>query len=204
MKPFDASRPPAVVTEVRLCRDGKAGYGLRITYNLGVFSMKLQSLEDLMLDQLKDLYSAENQIVKALPKMAKAASAPELQIAFEDHLEQTKDHVERLEQIAERLGLSLRGKRCKAVEGLIEEAKELLDEDADPDVRDAALIAGAQRVEHYEIAGYGCTRTYAQLLGDEESAQLLKQTLNEEGETDKNLTQLAEGLINRRAVEAEA
>jgi ferritin-like metal-binding protein YciE len=166
--------------------------------------MKLYSLEDLFVDQLKDLYSAENQILKALPKMAKTASATELQEAFQEHLEQTHGHVERLERIFERLDVSPRGKKCKAVEGLIEEGKELMREDADPNVLDAALIAAAQRVEHYEIAGYGCARTFAHLLEDEESARLLQATLDEEGETDKKLTHLAESAINVRAVEVEA
>src|SRR5262245_55523456 len=166
--------------------------------------MKLHSAEDLLVDQLKDLYSAENQIIKALPRMAKAASAPELEAAFQEHLEQTRDHVERLDQICERLGVNPKGKKCRAIEGLIEEGKELMNEDADPSILDAALIAEAQPVEHYEIAAYGCARTYARLLGDEESAQLLQQTLDEEGETDKKLTQLAETGINLRAVEAEA
>ncbi|HXG11517.1 MAG TPA: ferritin-like domain-containing protein [Gemmataceae bacterium] len=164
--------------------------------------MKLHSLEDLFVDQLKDLYSAENQILKALPRMAKAASSPELRDAFQEHLEQTRDHVERLEQICAKRDLNPRGKKCKAVEGLLEEGKEILATDGDPNVIDAALIAAAQRVEHYEIAGYGCARTYARLLGDEVSARLLQQTLDEEGQTDKKLTDLAESAINLRAVEA--
>ena len=163
--------------------------------------MQMESLQDLYVDQLKDLYNAEGQLVKALPKMAKAASNPQLQAAFNEHLEQTRGHVERLEKVLDKLGESPKGKKCKAMEGLIEEAKELMEEDADPDVMDAGLIASAQRVEHYEIAGYGCVRTYARLLGDEQSARLLQQTLDEEGQTDKKLTDLAERLIN---VEAEA
>jgi ferritin-like metal-binding protein YciE len=159
----------------------------------------MESLQDLFVDQLKDLYNAEGQLVKALPKMAKAASHPQLQAAFNAHLEQTRGHVERLEQVFDKLGESPKGKKCKAMEGLIEEAKEMLDEDADPDVMDAGLIACAQRVEHYEIAGYGCVRTYARLLGDEQSARLLQQTLDEEGQTDKKLTDLAERLINIEA-----
>src|SRR5438105_10054894 len=154
--------------------------------------MKLQSLHDLFVAELRDLYSAENQIIKALPKLAKTASAPELQTAFEEHLEQTHGHVERLEQIAKRLGVTLKGKKCKAVEGLIEEGKEVMSEDAEAVVMDAALIAAAQKVEHYEMAGYGCVRTWAQHLGDEESVDLLQKTLDEEGETDKRLTELAE------------
>ena len=154
--------------------------------------MKLASLEELFVSELKDLYSAENQLLKALPKMAKAATAPELKDGFLEHLEQTKGQVHRLEQIFEAMGKSPKGKKCKAMEGLIEEGKELMQEDAEPEVLDAGLIAAAQRVEHYEIAGYGCVRTYAQLLGNEEAAELLQQTLNEEADTDKTLTKLAE------------
>jgi ferritin-like metal-binding protein YciE len=164
-------------------------------------AMKLHSLDDLFLDQLRDLYSAENQILKSLPRMAKAASSSELQGAFQQHLEQTRGHVERLDGIFEKLGASTRGRKCHAIEGMIEEAKGIINlDEADPDVRDAALIAMAQRVEHYEIAGYGCARTYARMLGDEESADQLQQTLNEEGETDKKLTRLAEEMVNLRAV----
>ncbi|HZZ72757.1 MAG TPA: ferritin-like domain-containing protein [Pirellulales bacterium] len=154
--------------------------------------MEMETLRDLFVDELKDLYSAENQLVKALPKMAKAATSPKLKKAFESHLEETKGHVDRLEQIFEKLGGSPKGKKCKAMEGLIEEGKEMLEEDAEPDVLDAGLIAAAQRVEHYEMAGYGCVRTYAQLLGEAAAAKLLQQTLDEEGNADKKLTQLAE------------
>jgi ferritin-like metal-binding protein YciE len=166
--------------------------------------MKLRTMEDLFTDQLKDLYSAENQIIKALPKMAKAAENAQLRSAFEEHLEQTRRHAERLEQIFERCGISGKGIKCKAVEGLIEEGKEVMEEDGDPTVLDAALIAAAQRVEHYEIAGYGCARTYARLLGDDESTRLLQQTLDEEAQTDKKLTQIAESAVNVRAVGAGA
>jgi ferritin-like metal-binding protein YciE len=162
--------------------------------------VKLESLRDLFVSELKDLYSAENQILKALPKMAKAASTPELRTAFEEHLEQTQGHVERLEQIFETLGGSPKGKKCKAMEGLIEEGKEMLEADAEPTVRDAGLIAAAQRVEHYEMAGYGCVRTYARLLHEDKSAALLQETLDEEEETDKKLTELAEGLVNVEAM----
>jgi ferritin-like metal-binding protein YciE len=158
--------------------------------------VKLASLRELFVSELKDLYSAENQILKALPKMAKAASTPELRSAFEEHLEQTRGHVERLEQIFETLGTSPKGKKCKAMEGLIEEGKEMLEADAEEAVRDAGLIAAAQRVEHYEMAGYGCVRTYARLLHDEQAATLLQETLNEEEETDRKLTQLAESTVN--------
>ena len=161
--------------------------------------MELQSLQDLFVEQLKDIYSAENQLIKALPKMAKAASDPNLQSAFTEHLEQTKGHAQRLEQIFEKLGASPRGKKCKAMEGLIEEGKETMEEEGEPTVLDAGLIAAAQRVEHYEIAAYGTVRSYAKTLGDDEAAELLQQTLDEEGETDKKLTGLAERLINAHA-----
>jgi ferritin-like metal-binding protein YciE len=164
--------------------------------------MKLNSLQDLYIEELRDLYSAENQITKALPKMAKAASSPKLKTAFEEHLEQTKGHVERLETIFKKLGKSPTGKTCAAMKGLVEEGSELIDEkdDADPAVLDAGLIAAAQRVEHYEMAGYGSVRTFAQLLGENEAADLLQQTLDEEGETDKKLTSLAENVVNAQAV----
>jgi ferritin-like metal-binding protein YciE len=157
--------------------------------------MQLGSLHDLYVDELKDLYNAENQLLKALPKMAKAASAPELRTAFEGHLEETKEQVRRLEKIFKRLEASPKGKKCKAMEGLIEEGKEVMD-DAHPPVLDAALIAAAQRVEHYEMAGYGCVRTFARLLGYEDAAELLQETLDEEGAADKKLTELAETIIN--------
>jgi len=166
--------------------------------------MKLGSLEDLYVDQLKDLLDAEKQIIKALPKMAKATSSPELQNAFQQHLEQTKGQLQRLEQIFDKSGRPARGKKCKAMEGIIEEGKELMDQDADDDVLNAGLIAAAQKVEHYEIAGYGCVRTYAETLGDREAASLLQQTLDEEKQTDEKLTQLAERLINVRATEGQA
>ena len=164
--------------------------------------MALTSLHGLYVDELKDLYSAENQLLKALPKMAKAASAPELKAAFTEHLEVTRGQVERLVQIFEGLEESPRGKKCKAMEGLIEEAKDVLEEDADPAVLDAALIACAQRVEHYEIAGYGCVRTFAKLLGYDDAVELLQETLDEEGLADKTLTNLAETIINVEAEQA--
>jgi len=154
--------------------------------------MQLNSLDDLFVNELKDLYSAEKQLLKALPKMAKAANSKSLQNGFSKHLKQTEGHVSRLEKVFEELGVSARGKKCKAMEGLIEEGQEVIDEEADPHVKDAALIAAAQRVEHYEIAGYGCVRTYANLLNHKKAATLLQQTLDEEGETDKSLTKLAE------------
>lgn len=161
--------------------------------------MKLSTLQDLFLEELKDIYDAEQQIVKALPQMAKAAQSDELRNAFEDHLEQTKEQVSRLEQIFENLGEQPKGKKCKGMAGLIEEAKELMKEDIEPDVLDAGLIAAAQRVEHYEIAVYGCLATYANLMGNEEDAELLQQTLDEEKESDELLTEIAESCINMEA-----
>ena len=152
--------------------------------------MKLSSLHELYVDELKDLYSAENQLVKALPKMAKAASSPGLAKAFTSHLKETEGHVARLEEIFAGLGISPKGKKCKAMEGLIEEGKELLSEDAEPEVMDAGLIAAAQRVEHYEMAGYGCVRTYAELLGEKKGQpQLLqKSSWTKRVGADKTLT----------------
>jgi ferritin-like metal-binding protein YciE len=156
--------------------------------------MELSTLQDLFIDHLKDLKDAENQLTKALPKMAKAASSPELQRAFEEHLEQTKMHLQRAEQILEELTGNTRGKKCRAMEGLIEEGAELMKENADPEVMDAGLIAAAQKVEHYEIASYGTVRTYAQLMGQSKIAQMLQQILDEEGQADKKLTQIAESI----------
>lgn len=160
---------------------------------------KLSSLQDLYVEQLQDLYDAENQILKALPKMAKAASSSELQQGFELHLQQTEGHVARIEQIMQKLGEKPGGKSCKAMKGLIAEGEELMSERAEPSVMDAGLIAAAQRVEHYEMAGYGTVRTWAQQLGDQEAASLLQQTLNEEEQTDQKLSQLAERSVNVRA-----
>jgi ferritin-like metal-binding protein YciE len=159
-------------------------------------------LEELLQDELKDLYSAENQLVKALPKMAKAADSPELKRAFERHLEETKRQVERLNQIGESLEFRLSGKKCKGMEGLIEEGKEIMEEDLDPNAIDAGLIGAAQKVEHYEIAAYGTARTHASLLGYNKIARLLQQTLDEEGAADKKLTALAESIINVEAAHA--
>jgi ferritin-like metal-binding protein YciE len=161
--------------------------------------MEIDSLRKLYVDELKDLYSAEKQILQALPKMAKKAKNPQLKQAFELHLQETQNQVERLDQVFELLGKSPRGKKCKGMEGLLEEGKEMMQEDMEPEVMDAALIAAAQRVEHYEIAGYGTVRTYAQLLGEDKHVKLLQQTLDEEGNTDKKLTQLAESSINVEA-----
>jgi ferritin-like metal-binding protein YciE len=164
--------------------------------------MKLESLEDLYVDQWRDLYNAESQLIKALPKMAKAASAGDLKNAFEEHLEQTRLQANRLEEIFGKLGKKAGGKKCQAMEGLIEEGKELSQEDAEEAVRDAGLIAAAQKVEHYEIAGYGCVCTWAERLGRGDEAQLLRQTLDEEKRTDEKLTRLAEGGVNDSAREA--
>ena len=161
--------------------------------------MSMDSLKKLYIDELKDLYSAETQLVKALPKMAKKASAPELKKAFQDHLEQTKGHVERLEEIFEELEEKPTGKTCKGMKGLIEEGQEVIDEDGEEAVLDAALIGAAQRVEHYEMAGYGVARTFAMHLGEDDAADLLQETLDEEGEADKLLTSIAEEDINFEA-----
>lgn len=165
--------------------------------------MKLENLKDLYIHELKDLHSAEKQLTKALPKMAKAASNEELGDAFREHLEQTEEHVRRLEKILESHDETFRGAKCKGMEGLIKEGSEMIEEDGDDDVRDAGLISAAQRVEHYEIAGYGCARTYAELLGDNDGAELLQQTLDEEKATDEKLTELA-GSINVEAEEEQS
>jgi len=161
--------------------------------------MKLATLRELYVSELRDLYNAENQILKALPKMVKAASSEELKNAFTEHLEQTRTHVDRLARIFDKLDTNPKGKKCRGMEGLLEEGKELLEANAEQEVLDAGLIAAAQKVEHYEMAGYGCVRTYAKLLGDDEAAELLQETLNEEGETDQKLTDLAESSINLEA-----
>jgi ferritin-like metal-binding protein YciE len=161
--------------------------------------MALESLHDLYVAELRDLYNAENQLLKALPRMAKAASHEDLKAAFTEHLEVTRGQVERLERIFNDLGVKAKGKKCDAMEGLVEEAKDLMAEDAEPSVLDAALIAAAQKVEHYEMAGYGCVRTFARLLGYDEATNLLQETLDEEGEADKTLTELAETIINVEA-----
>jgi ferritin-like metal-binding protein YciE len=160
-----------------------------------------QGLKELYIDELKDLYSAENQLVKALPKMAKAASSDELRRGLEEHLEQTKGHVQRLEKIFQALRESPKGKTCKGMQGLIEEGSEATEEDYEGDVMDAALIGAAQRVEHYEIAGYGTVRSMAETLGEDDQVSLLEETLEEEKETDEKLTELAEK-INTQANES--
>jgi ferritin-like metal-binding protein YciE len=153
--------------------------------------MEQEALKELYIDELKDIYNAENQLVKALPKMAKAATSEDLSSGFEAHLEQTRGHIQRLEQIFKALDEKPTGKKCKGMEGLIAEGQEMMGEDFEDDVMDAALISAAQRVEHYEIAAYGTVRTYAELLGEDEAVQLLEQTLEEEKETDQKLTDLA-------------
>jgi ferritin-like metal-binding protein YciE len=161
--------------------------------------MSLDSLEKLFLEELKDIYNAEKQLLRALPRMAKAAESPELQQAFNKHTKETEGQVQRLERVFQELGQSARGKTCKGMQGLVEEGKEVMEKEGEGPVIDAALIASAQKVEHYEIAAYGCLRTYAQLLGLEQAVQLLQQTLEEEEATDKILNQLAESGINEAA-----
>lgn len=161
--------------------------------------MELETLKDLYVHELKDLYSAEKQIIKALPKMAKAASNRQLASAFRQHLEQTKRQAKRLEDLLASHGESTRGPRCQGMDGVLKEGDEMIGEDADEEVRDAGLIAAAQRVEHYEIAGYGCARTYAELLGDKKGARVLDTTIKEEGATDHRLTKLAKSVINVKA-----
>jgi ferritin-like metal-binding protein YciE len=154
--------------------------------------MKLESLEELLIHELQDLYSAETMLIKALPKMAQKASSPQLKTAFETHLQQTEGHKRRLDQIFDELrDIDREDKKCKGLEGIIKEGEEVIKADAEPEVRDAALISAAQRVEHYEIAAYGTVRTYAQLLGRNNWAQLLQQTLDEEKQTDQKLNDLA-------------
>jgi ferritin-like metal-binding protein YciE len=165
---------------------------------------KLSTLEDLLHHELKDLYSAEKQLTKALPKMAKAATNPDLADGFTTHLEETKGHVQRLDQIAGIIGKKLTGHKCKAMEGLVEEGADMISEDAEDSVRDAGLIGAAQRVEHYEMAGYGTARTLAERLGLDEVAELLQATLDEEKATDEKLTELATSLVNEEAANADA
>jgi ferritin-like metal-binding protein YciE len=164
--------------------------------------MKLDSLENLFVSELKDLLSAEKQLIKALPKMAKGAASESLRAAIEEHLEQTKGQVERLEQVFGLIDKAPRAEHCKAMEGLIEEGSDIIEEDGDEAVKDAAIIAAAQRVEHYEISGYGTARTLAELLGLDKAAELLQQTLDEERETDEKLTELAMSEINPHAKSA--
>jgi len=160
---------------------------------------KLTSLNDLLIEELKDLYDAEHQLTKALPKMAAAATNPQLKTALTSHLAETEGHIQRLEQVFSLLGEKASRKTCKAMKGLVEEGSEVIEENADPEVKDAALIGAAQKVEHYEIAGYGTVRTFALTLGNSEVANILQQNLQEEGNADKKLTQIAESRVNERA-----
>lgn len=161
----------------------------------------MRSLQDLFVHELRDIYSAETQLTKALPKMAKTASTDELRSAFELHLEETQNHVTRLDEVFQMLGVSPRGPKCKGMEGLIEEGNDLMKEKSEPMVSDAGLITSAQRVEHYEIAAYGGVRTFAQMLGLTDAAQLLQQTLDEEKRADEKLTTIAEGWVNQSAMQ---
>lgn len=164
--------------------------------------MNMNSLKELYVEQLRDLYSAEGQLLQALPKMAEAVSHDELRNSMQMHLEQTRQHEKRLKQLFQDLGESPDGHECKAMKGLIEEGQELLSKKgSDPDVLDAGIIAAAQRIEHYEIAGYGTVRTYAETLGESDAVRTLQQTLDEEGQTDKMLTQIAERVVNRDAMQ---
>jgi len=168
--------------------------------------MKVESLRDLYVEQLRDLYNAEQQLIKALPKMAKGSSSEELRAAFEDHLGQTKQHAQRIETIFEQMGEKVSGKKCKAMEGLVKEGGEVLEEDMEDGIKDAAIIAAAQRVEHYEIAGYGCVHAYATRLGEDNAASLLAQTLDEEKKADVLLNGIAEQLnidVPQESVHAE-
>ncbi len=167
---------------------------------MGLFTSKeLNSLDDLLLDHLKDLYDAEHRIIEALPLMADAAHSSVLKEAFLKHLDQTKSQAARLEQVFQSLGHSAERQTCDAIKGIVKEGSEVVQAKGDPDVKDAALIAAAQRVEHYEMAGYGSARTFAQRLGHRAAADLLQQTLNEEGETDHLLTEIAEQSVNVKA-----
>ena len=162
--------------------------------------MKLDTLQKLYVDELRDLYNAENQLLKALPKMAKAASSEELKNAFEKHLEQTEMHVQRLEQVFEELDQTPKGKTCRAMKGLIQEGSEILKEEGEPSVLDAGIIVAVQKVEHYEIAGYGSVRTFAELLNQKSAVELLQTTLDEESEANELLNGLAESIVNPEAL----
>jgi ferritin-like metal-binding protein YciE len=161
-----------------------------------------QTLRDLYVDELKDLYNAESRLVKALPKMAKASTSDELRSGIEQHLEQTKEHANRLKQILTDMGEKAGGKKCPGMMGILDEGQEMLEEDFEGAVLDAAIISGAQRVEHYEIAAYGCVRAWAEILGENEAKQLLEKTLEEEKETDQKLTQLSESINEEAQSEA--
>lgn len=169
---------------------------------MGLFSSEFNSLDDLFLEQLQDIYDAEQRLVDALPKMAEAASSPQLQQAFRSHLQETERQVQRLERVFEIAGHEPKAKTCAAMKGLIAEGDEAIKATGNPDVKDVALICAAQRVEHYEIAAYGCLRTLANRMNSEEAAELLQQTLDEEGKADKMLTQIAESSVNPQAARA--
>lgn len=166
--------------------------------------MPVNTMQSLFVEELRDLYSAENQLVKALPQMAAAAKSNTLKSAFEKHLDETRNHVQRLTEIFSELGQQPTGKHCKGMEGLLAEGNEAIQMQGDPDVRDAALIGAAQRVEHYEIAGYGVARTFAKELGFDQAAKTLQKTLDEEGSADKKLTSIAEGGLFRKGVNEKA
>ena len=165
--------------------------------------MKFNSLHEVLTDYVRDLYNAESQLVKALPRMAKAATSPDLRAAFTEHLEQTRRHVERLDEVCQDLGIKPKGKTCRAMKGLIEEGQEVISSTGDPAAKDAALIGAAQKVEHYEIAAYGTARTFARVLGEMAAADILRQTLDEEKTTDDRLTALAESGLNQEAAQEE-
>lgn len=166
---------------------------------MALFSPEFNTLQDLFVAEIQDLYDAEQQLVEALPQMADAATTPMLKEAFREHFNQTQTHVSRLERVFASLDLEPEAKTCPAMKGMIKEGKEIISAKGDPAVRDAGLIAAAQRVEHYEIAGYGSVRTFAEHMGRDDIAQILQQTLDEEGETDKKLTSIAEQGINQMA-----
>jgi len=168
----------------------------------GVSSMKFDSLKSLYIHELNDLYDAEHQLLRVLPKMAKAASSEDLRLVFERHLDQTQEHLVRLESAFSLLKEKPTRTTCKAMKGILEEAEEMIHADGDPAIKDAGLISSAQRIEHYEMAGYGCARTYAEMLDEEGSSDLLQQTLNDERATDEGLTELAERLIHAKPVPA--
>lgn len=164
--------------------------------------MKIKSFNDLFADMVKDVYSAENQLIKAFPKMAKRVTSEDLKMSFQQHLKETEVQKERLEQIAELLEITPKGKKCTAMEGLIAEAEEVIEQISDPELLDAALIAANQKVEHYEIASYGTLATYAKMMGNQEILKLLVATLEEEKATDLKLTELAEAVINEKAAQS--
>lgn len=196
-------RSVSILCNAQRCatRSGKKFPGGRNTYKPQIEEvMKLDTLKKLYVEELRDVYSAEQQLLKALPKMATGSSSDELKQAFEDHLEETKGHVERLEEIFETLDEKPTGKTCKAMKGLIEEGSEILDAKGEDSVLDAGIIAAAQKVEHYEMATYGTLRTWAELLNEDEAASLLQETLDEEGRADKTLNELATEVINPEAL----